>query len=112
VIDTATVVETVSRLESGVGRLHRWECLPSGDAPGRSASICDTTQEKIELRHQPMHMIGRQAIAFVLNESRFEFSLAPMIAWKSKLRPIVISEKRRPTAMSGRPQKFERFRVS
>eukprot|EP00966_Prymnesium_polylepis_P109655 2537542-Prymnesium_polylepis.1 len=60
---------------------------------------------------QPMHMMGRQAIASVLDESSFEFLFAPMIAWKStKLRPVAIIEKKRPTATSGRPQRFERLR--
>eukprot|EP00966_Prymnesium_polylepis_P138558 3201164-Prymnesium_polylepis.1 len=57
-------------------------------------------------------MMGRQAIALVLNESRFEMLFAPMIAWKSKLSPIAISVKRRPTATSGRLQRFERLCVS
>ena len=78
----------------------------------RSASICGNNQERIEMSSQPMHMMGRQAIASVLDESRFEFLFAPMIAWKSKLRPIAIIEKKRPTATSGRPQRFERLRVS
>ena len=64
------------------------------------------------MRHQPTHKTGGQAAAFVPNESRFKSLLAPMIAWKSKVHPIAIREKRRPTATSGRPQEFERVRIS